>query len=133
MTPTPVPTLDALSIVVDDMAATIAFYSRLGFPFEPDAAQEPHVETSLGTIQLLFDTRAVVESFMPAWTPPTGGHRLALAFRCAAPEDVDALHSVFADAGATSIRDPFDAVWGQRYAIVADPDGNPIDLYSPLA
>ena len=25
---------------------------------------------------------------------------------------------------------PFDAVWGQRYAVVHDPDGNPVDLFA---
>ena len=27
---------------------------------------------------------------------------------------------------------PFDAFWGQRYAVVHDPDGNGVDLYAPL-
>lgn len=27
---------------------------------------------------------------------------------------------------------PSDAFWGQRYATVHDPDGNPIDLFAPL-
>jgi uncharacterized glyoxalase superfamily protein PhnB len=26
---------------------------------------------------------------------------------------------------------PWDAFWGQRYAIVRDPDGNTVDLFSP--
>jgi hypothetical protein len=25
-----------------------------------------------------------------------------------------------------------DAFWGQRYATVLDPDGNPVDLFAPL-
>ena len=27
---------------------------------------------------------------------------------------------------------PWDAFWGMRYAIVHDPDGNPVDLFAPL-
>jgi uncharacterized glyoxalase superfamily protein PhnB len=29
-------------------------------------------------------------------------------------------------------KEPWDAFWGQRYAVVADPDGNHVDLYAPL-
>jgi uncharacterized glyoxalase superfamily protein PhnB len=29
-------------------------------------------------------------------------------------------------------REPWDAVWGQRYAVVQDPDGNHVDLFAPL-
>ena len=31
-----------------------------------------------------------------------------------------------------AISPPFDAFWGQRYATVHDPDGNPVDLFAPL-
>ena len=27
---------------------------------------------------------------------------------------------------------PWDAFWGQRYAVVHDPDGNGVDLFAPL-
>jgi hypothetical protein len=27
---------------------------------------------------------------------------------------------------------PWDAFWGQRYAVVHDPDGNGVDLLAPL-
>ncbi|MGC4932984.1 VOC family protein [Gordonia sp. DT30] len=127
------PVLDAVSVVVGDMAATIAFYSRLGLRFEPGAEQAPHAETSAGSMRVLFDTRAVIESFMPGWTPPAGGHRLALAFACASPADVDRDHKALVAAGYRSVLDPFDAPWGQRYAVIADPDDNPVDLYSAPA
>ena len=35
-------------------------------------------------------------------------------------------------AGYTGRQPPFDAFWGQRYATVLDPDGTPVDLFSPL-
>ena len=35
-------------------------------------------------------------------------------------------------ADETGIKEPWDAFWGQRYAQVRDPDGNPVDLYAPL-
>ena len=37
-----------------------------------------------------------------------------------------------ADAGFTGRKEPYDAFWGQRYATVADPDGNAVDIFAPL-
>jgi uncharacterized glyoxalase superfamily protein PhnB len=34
--------------------------------------------------------------------------------------------------GSGSYLEPFDAVWGQRYATVLDPDGVHVDLYASL-
>ena len=34
--------------------------------------------------------------------------------------------------GYRSHKAPWDAFWGQRYAVVVDPDGNHVDLFSPL-
>jgi uncharacterized glyoxalase superfamily protein PhnB len=45
---------------------------------------------------------------------------------------VDGLHDELVAAGQTSLRTPFDAFWGQRYATVLDPDGNAVDLFAPL-
>ena len=36
------------------------------------------------------------------------------------------------EAGYTGEKEPWDAFWGQRYAIVQDPDGNGVDLFAPL-
>ena len=33
-------------------------------------------------------------------------------------------------AGVESHKEPWDAFWGQRYAVVKDPDGNHIDLFA---
>ena len=35
-------------------------------------------------------------------------------------------------AGYTTRRAPWDAFWGQRYAVVVDPDGNGVDVFAGL-
>lgn len=124
------PSFDAFGLVVSDMAASIAFYRKLGveLPDEP----EGHVEGELpGGIRMMFDTVEVVRSFSD-WAPPAGGHRIALAFACDSPADVDSTHAALVADGAPSHVGPFDAPWGQRYATVLDPDGNPVDLFAAL-
>ncbi len=126
------PTLDAFGLVVEDMSAALAFYRLVGLDIPEGAETEGHVEVVLaGGVRLMFDTVAVVRSFSE-WEVPSGGHRVALAFRCDSPGEVDATHANATAAGYHSHVEPFDAIWGQRYATVLDPDGNPVDLYAAL-
>ncbi|ATL31373.1 VOC family protein [Streptomyces formicae] len=132
--PTPTPRFDLIGIVTSDLAASLAFYRRLGLEFPPGAEDQPHVETALpGGLRLAFDTEATVSSFMADWTPPTGAGRIGLAFHCDTAAGVDAVHTALVDAGHKSELAPWDAPWGQRYAVVLDPDGNGVDLFAPLA
>jgi catechol 2,3-dioxygenase-like lactoylglutathione lyase family enzyme len=125
--------LDLVGLVVDDMARSLAFYRRLGFDLPPEADGEPHVEATLsGGLRIAWDTVDTVRSFDPGWAPPTGGHRVAFAFACDAAGDVDATFRTLVDAGYEGHKEPWDAFWGQRYAIVLDPDGNSVDLFAAL-
>lgn len=80
------PRLDLIGFVVTDMARTLDFYRRLGLDIPTSADAEPHVEHVLpGGLRLAWDTTDVVLSFEPAWTPPSGGHRMPPAFLCDSP------------------------------------------------
>ena len=129
------PKLDVVGMVVTDMAATLAFYRRLGLEIPEGAENEPHghVEATLpGGLRLAWDTVEVIRSFDPEWQPPAGGHRMSLAFLCDSPADVDERFRELVDAGYRAHKEPWDAFWGQRYAEVLDPDGNVVDLFAPL-
>lgn len=127
--------LDMIGIVVSDMAAALAFYRMLGMNLPATADTEPHVEVSLaGGLRLGFDTEDTIRSFDPGFTtPPPGGGRVGLAFLVPSPADVDVLYAELTGAGHHGELAPFDAFWGQRYAMVLDPDGNGVDLFAPLA
>lgn len=125
--------LDAIGLVVNDMARSLAFYRRLGLDIPADADQQPHAEAVLpGGMRLMFDPVETVRSFDPDWQPPSGGQRFGLAFRLATPAEVDAAYKEMVDLGYEGHKAPWDAAWGQRYATLKDPDGNGVDLFSPL-
>jgi catechol 2,3-dioxygenase-like lactoylglutathione lyase family enzyme len=129
----PAPRLDVVGIVVADMGKALAFYRRLGLDVPDSADNEPHVEAGLpGGLRLTWDTVDTIRSFDPDWVPPTGSARIALAFRCETPADVDRMYVELVGAGYEGHREPWDAFWGQRYALVRDPDGNGVDLFAPL-
>ncbi|GFH38249.1 VOC family protein [Streptomyces pacificus] len=129
-----VPQLSLFGIVVDDMPKALAFYRRLGLDIAPEADSQPHVETTLpGGVRLAWDTVETVRGYDPEWQAPTGSHRFAVAFEFPDVQSVDAKYAELVDAGYAAHRAPWDAVWGQRYAIVLDPDGTAVDLFAPLA
>ncbi|MFJ1748341.1 VOC family protein [Streptomyces sp. NPDC088116] len=128
------PRLDAIGLVVSDMAASLAFYRRLGIDVPADADTAPHAEAALpGGLRILWDTEETVRSFDPGWTRPRGGERTGLAFLCGSPAEVDTTYETLVTAGYTGHLEPWDAVWGQRYAIVLDPDGCGVSLFASAA
>ncbi|MFB7273835.1 VOC family protein [Streptomyces sp. NPDC056244] len=137
--PTPVaprltPRLDAIGLVVADMAASLAFYRALGVPVPADADTAPHAEASLpGGLRILWDTEETVRSYDPGWTRPEAGGRVGLAFLCGSPAEVDATYDALVAAGHRGHLKPWDAVWGQRYAVVLDPDGCEVSLFAGAA
>ncbi|MEV3854796.1 VOC family protein [Streptomyces sp. NPDC050095] len=115
--------MDAIGIAASDLAASLAFYRLLGLTFPEGAEQLPHVEAELpGGIRLMFDPDDSGED--------RGRGRLALAFHCGDAAGVDATYAALTDAGHHGEAKPWDAVWGQRYAVVHDPDGNQVDLFA---
>jgi len=127
------PTFNVIGIVVADMAASLGFYRRLGLDIAADVDGESHVEAVLpGGLRIAWDSVDVIRSFDPDWFPPVGGTRVSLAFECASPTEVDRTYAELVAAGYRGHRAPWNAFWGQRYAVILDPDGTGVDLYAPL-
>ena len=127
------PTLNYIGLVVADMPRSLAFYRLLGLdiPAEQDAA--PHAECTLpGGMRICWDTEDTIRSFDPEWSPPAGGGRSAIGFECDTPAEVDKVFDVMISAGYDGHLAPWDAFWGMRYAVLHDPDGNGVDLYSTI-
>ena len=123
------PQLNAVGIVVHDLADTIRFYRLLDVDL-PERPDGPHVEATLpnGT-RLMLDREDVIRSFRPEWTRETG-NQLSLAFECASADEVDEAYARVVGAGFQGEKEPWDAFWGQRYAQLRDPNGVPVDLYA---
>ena len=57
--------------------------------------------------------------------------RVLLGFGLPSREAVDELFDELVTHEHQALQPPYDAFWGARYAIVEDPDGNPVGLMSP--
>lgn len=127
------PELDHIGVVVEDMAAALAFYRLLGLDIPEGAEADDHVEITLrGGIRLAWDDAAMIRSFHPEFKAVNRAGRIGLSFLVDGPAEVDEVYARLTAAGYDSALKPFDAFWGQRYATVYDPDGNSVDLFAPL-
>ncbi len=125
--------LDAIGVIVADLTTAVSFYRKLGLDFPDPAPGEEHIEaTGPGGLRIMLDSEALIGQILPEWKAPTGGHRVGLAFLCDSPGEVDAVFASLVADGAGVVKEPFDAFWGQRYAAVTDPSGNPVDLFASL-
>ena len=124
--------LAAIGIVSRNIAESCRFYRTLGLDVPAPAEGEDHFEITLPNgLRLMWDTEELIRKLDPEWTRPEG-HAMALAFECKNAADVNETYRRLTEAGFTGKKDPYDAFWGQRYANVADPDGNVVDLFAAL-
>jgi catechol 2,3-dioxygenase-like lactoylglutathione lyase family enzyme len=126
------PIFDQVNIVVSDMDASIAFYRRLGLqiPDTDPEFQSHHRSARLpGGIDVDFDSTAFARHWDSGWN----GSTAVLGFKVASREQVDAVYADLTEAGYRGQQEPYDAFWGARYAVVADPDGNAVGIMSPVS
>jgi catechol 2,3-dioxygenase-like lactoylglutathione lyase family enzyme len=124
---------DMIGIVVSDVARAVRFYRLLGLGLPDPKPGDDYVEAKTPNgYRISLNAEKMVKEFTPEWVKPAG-QRLELAFLCDSPAHVDATYAAVVGAGHTGVKPPWDAFWGQRYAVVSDPDGTHVSLFAPLA
>jgi catechol 2,3-dioxygenase-like lactoylglutathione lyase family enzyme len=124
-----------VNLVVSDMAATIAFYRRLGVEIPEQAVWRTpsgihHVSLpSSGKMDFDFDSPELAACYNNGHAAARG--RVVLSFRLPSREAVDETWADLIAHEHKGLQPPFDAFWGARYAIVEDPEGNPVGMMSP--
>lgn len=116
--PTRIENISAVTLYTTDMARAVRFYEALGMarcygdntaPFSSFRAGSGYMNIALGQ-------------------PPERPWGRAILYVA----DVDAMYARVLAAGYTTITTPADAVWGERYFHVRDPDGNELSFARPL-
>jgi lactoylglutathione lyase len=123
------PQLGWTTLYVDDVAASTRFYAEalgLAVRFEHESGTYTEFETGPTTLALLDRLAATDATGLACGrTTPTGNVTLAC-------NDVAARWSHAIAHGATAIHAPVDKPWGQTSSFVTDPDGNLIEIATPL-
>jgi hypothetical protein len=112
--------------------ASLDFYRRLGIAVPGDLdSLGAHVQLRMpGGFSLELDTAESAWLWHAGWRADPTSVRVVIGFSLPTREAVDARYAELTSAGYAGRQPPFDAFWGARYAIVADPDGNDIGLMS---
>ena len=125
--------LHMLNVVTADLAASLAFYRRLGVAVPAVGDGDVHVEVRQpGGFSLELDAHGSARIWHAGFRADPAGVGVVLGFRLPSGAAVDETYADLTAAGYTGRQPPFDAFWGARYAIVADPDGNDVGLMGPM-
>src|SRR5688572_24345558 len=121
-----------VTLVVGNTAASADFYRRLGLAV-PDEEAGVHVEIKQDAAPLSLELDAVESAGLwnASWRSGAGTN-VIVGLAVPDRDTVDRLYADVTGAGHPGVQPPFDAFWGGRYAIVADPDGNQVGLMSPI-
>ncbi len=108
--------INAITFGVADMAASMRFYSALGFETSYGGSDAPFTSLKIGPSNYL-NLQLVPEK------PATGWGRVIIHVT-----SVDDVYSRIVDAGYVPEMAPSDAPWGERYFHVRDPDGHELSF-----
>jgi catechol 2,3-dioxygenase-like lactoylglutathione lyase family enzyme len=125
-----------ISLVARDPQASLAFYRLLGVDLEDhsgdDGGDIVHVTVrGKKPADLAVDSEPLADIYNAGFRSRTS-RPLVIGFSVDSRADVDRIHAAVVAAGHESRQVPYDAFWGARYAIVADPDGNDVGIMSPM-
>jgi uncharacterized protein len=119
----------AISLVtlgVRDVAASTAFYSRLGFSLSSaSVAGEVSFFRTAGGLLGLYGSEDLRRDAMAETAPEVGAFRgVTLAVNVESPEVVDASLAAAETAGARLVKPAQATEWGGYHGYFADPDGH---------
>lgn len=124
-----------INIIVADLEQSRAFYQLLGLTFRSrnrrgEGPAEAWVSTNADITVVLHSTQFASWWDETAPQPAAGGMQVDLEL-----ESVERLDEVITELdtlGVTTVKPPTDMPWGQRFAVVRDPDGYRVGLKAPL-
>jgi catechol 2,3-dioxygenase-like lactoylglutathione lyase family enzyme len=126
--------LSHINVVVRDMGAMAGFYGRLGVslgesPPEWAAHHRSSDDDTDGGPRVDLDSDQFARVWNQGWA---GGPGIVLVFGVESRSEVDRLYEDLTASGCPGQQPPYDAFWGARFAVVADPDGNSVGLMSDI-
>lgn len=124
--------ISAVGVSSRDMKKTAEFYGILGFDFGGADLSQDHVEpvTPEGSARLMIDSNKMVKDVVGVEPVPGNHSNFAIEYKNAG--ELNEVATKLKEAGFVIVKEPWDAFWGQRYAIVEDPDGYKVDLFARL-
>jgi predicted lactoylglutathione lyase len=121
--------LSMVGLMVQDMAASLAFYRRLGLGIPVGEEEKPFVLFRMESGVTLFWDTVFADRYDPDRAVPTGGYQVMLEFYLGDDAAVDAKYAELVAAGYRGRTAPQQTT-GPYAAMIDDPDGNVVLLTS---
>jgi catechol 2,3-dioxygenase-like lactoylglutathione lyase family enzyme len=120
--------LVSVRLITDDVARMAEFYERLtGLPVEWSTPDFAELRTSAG--RLAIGSTRTVALFGEGSARPADNHTAIIEFLVT---DVDAEYVRLRDSAVEFVNEPTTLPWGNRSLLLWDPDGNLINLFTPI-
>lgn len=123
---------DMIGLFVEDLALMVQFYSRIiGLEIDWDG-QGPYAEFTHDGIRFsMYERKGLADLLGTRPSYPRGiNGTFELALNVGAAENVDLSYEKMIQGGAKSIYQPRNEPWNMRSAMIADPEGNLIEIGS---
>ena len=122
------PTLVSVRLITDDVSGLAAFYERItGTPVEWSTPDFAELRTPAGT--LAIGSTRTVALFGAGSARPADNHTAILEFLV---DDVDAEYDRIRQVPTEFVNEPTTMPWGNRSLLIRDPDGNLVNLFTPV-
>ncbi|MEU9132638.1 VOC family protein [Kitasatospora sp. NPDC048540] len=126
--------LASIRVITEDVARLVEFYERVTrtaavWSNEDFAEITAGSDGSAGAGTLAIGSTRTVPLFAPG-SAEAGANRSAIVEFLV--DDVDALHTALAGHGTEFVNEPTTMPWGNRSLLLRDPDGNLVNLFTPV-
>ena len=126
----PIPRLTVITLGVNDIRTSIAFYEALGFArkFRATGEAVAFFDTG-GTVLGLFPWDQLAhDATLPEGPRPQAFRGATLAWNCRSPEEVDLVLDFAVSKGAAPLKAPHQTDYGGYSGYFSDPDGHPWEV-----
>ncbi|OKI10008.1 glyoxalase [Streptomyces sp. CB02923] len=118
----------SIRVITDDVARLVEFYERLT-GVRAEWATPEFAELVSPSCTLAVAGSRTVALFGEGTARAAANHTVITEFRVA---DVDAEHRRLASLGCEFVQEPTTMPWGNRSLLLRDPDGNLVNLFTPV-
>lgn len=115
-------------IITDDMKRLVRFYEDIGL--QAIWYTEEFAELSTPTCTLAIGSKRTMDMFGAGAATPRSNRSLILEFRV---DDVDEAYSKLEACIEDVVQTPTTQPWGNRSLLFRDPDGNLVNLFTPVS
>ncbi|CAL9306614.1 VOC family protein [Streptomyces rochei] len=120
--------LVSIRVITADVARLVEFYERVT-SLRATWATEDFAEIRTGSGTLAIGSTRTVPLFAPGSARPADNRSAIIEFRV---DDVDAVHRDLAGSVDDIVKEPTTMPWGNRAFLFRDPDGNLVNLFTPV-